>query len=310
MKRNIYSLMMLGLIMILSNQLAAMQCTIKGAVVNRNSKALLIRKYSESARTFLEKPTLIEIKDGKFSYTFSYTEAEAFELVFEDELKAGAWTPILFFPTDGIIELKLYPQQEWEQNKVIGGKLNVEYSNFCMTYQGKFEKPMNDLIAIQYKLDSLDEFESPEYKEVLRQLRVTKGEDALAPIYIKRDEMEKTHACYTVKAKELFVDPFDSLKKAAYRWRYEYVKNSGSLVSYYLLFEDVEMEAKENAYVAQLATEVFPAFEKQFPKHIYTERIGNQLAGLQSIVPGRKYIDVDAPAVEGCMLKLSEFDLK
>lgn len=286
---------------------AQKQCMLKGEIVGRDSKVLLVRKYSESFRSFLNNPTKIIIKNGKFDYTFPYVELEAYELIFEDELEAGAWMAVTFFPTNGVVELKLHSQDEWEMNTIKGGELNAEFET-CQTNNKKiFDKRRNQLMKIQDELSEGDEYNSPEYKELTRQLRATKADDheARVPIFQKREELEKTHARYTEKAKQAFVDPYDSLTKAELTWKYEYIKSNPSIVSYYFLWSDVEMQMKDNPYVAHLVTSVFPLFEKRYPEHIYTKLVGKQVAGLRTIAVGNKYIDLKAPSIDGDTIQLS-----
>src|SRR5688572_22159309 len=112
-------LMILPLFMA-TGSLASMQCTIKGEVINRDSKVLLIRKCSENFKSFANNPTKVSIKNGKFNYTFLFDEFEAYELIFEDEFKNDNMIAIPFFPTNGVVEFKLYPQKEWENNTIRG----------------------------------------------------------------------------------------------------------------------------------------------------------------------------------------------
>lgn len=286
---------------------AQKQCVLKGEIVSRDSKVLLIRKRSESFKSFLNRPTKISIKKGKFDYTFQYVESEAYELIFKDELEKGSWSAITFFPTNGVIELKLYPQDEWEKNVIKGGELNAEFEAFQLNNKNIFDKRRNQLMKIQDDLSGNDEYASPEYKELTQQLRATKSGDhqARAPIYEKRQELEKTHARYTEKAKQLFVDPYDSLMKIELIWKYEYIKDNPSIVSFYFIWSDVEMKMKDNQHVTQLVTSVFPMYEKKYPEHIYTKIVRKQVAGLRTIDVGNKYIDVKAPSIDGDTIQLS-----
>lgn len=286
---------------------AQKQCVIKGEIVSRDSKILLIRKSSESFRSFLNHPTKISIKKGNFDYTFQYVESEAYELIFKDELEKGSWRAITFFPTNGVIEFKLYPLDEWEKNTIKGGELNAEFEAYQLSNKKIFDKRRNQLMKIQNDLSESDEYDSPEYKELTQQLRVTKSGDheARVPIFQKRQELEKTHARYTERAKQLFVDPYDSLIKAELIWKYEYIKSNPSIVSFYFIWSDVEMQMKDNPHVAQLVTNVFPIYEKKYPEHIYTKIVGKQVAGLRTIDVGNKYIDLKAPSIDGDTIQLS-----
>ena len=306
--RKIKFILLLGLAIQTTNVFSQqLQCVITGEVYNRESKTLLIRKYSESFRSSLNNPVKIPIKNGKFSHTFSYNEVEAYALIFEDELNKGSWKSITFFPTNGIIEFKLYPQDKWDQNTIIGGESNAEYESIRLSNKNIFETRRNELTAVHNGLREKDEFDSEEYKEVLQHMNAAKGNhDALVPIYNKMDEMEKTHARYTEKAKHQFVDPYDSLTKAELLWKYDYIKRNSSIVSYYLIWSDVEMQMKDKPLVAQLVSDVFPLFENKYPEHIYTKLIKTQVEGLRALKIGNKYIDIKAPSVSGDTVQLSD----
>ena len=94
-----------------------------------------------------------------------------------------------------------------------------------------------------------------------------------------------------------FLPPLDSLRNAELQWKYDHIKRNVTLVSYYLIWSDVEMEMEKNSLVAKLASDVFPLFEKKYPGHIYTKLIGTQIEGLRTVKTGNKYIDLKAPSV-------------
>lgn len=228
-------------------------------------------------------------------------------MIFEDEIKKGSWRAITFFPTEGVVELKLYPQDNWAKNIINGGVLNAEFESYQVTNREIFDKRRNQLLKIQDELSQNDEYDTPEYQELTNQLRATKSDDhnARVSVFQKREELEKTYARYTEKAKRLFIEPYDSLIEAELNWRYEYIKNNPSIVSFYLMWSDVEMQMKDNPRVAQLVMRVFPMYEKGYPEHTYTKIVGNQIAGLRTIKIGNKYIDVKAPTVDGDTVQLS-----
>ncbi len=284
------------------------ECTITGKVLNRNSKALVLRKCSESSKTLYENPVKIHIKKNQFIYTFSYSDTEAYELVFEDELKKGVWKPVVFFPVDGTIRFVLYPFQQWDSNVIEGGDLNAEYAAYKTSRTNLFDNELKRISSVRDSLMKNDEFESQEYKALRQQLSAIKLDDydARTPIYQKMDEMQKTWVRYTDKAIELVSNPQDSLNKAQMQWKYNYINDNPSIVSYYLVWTDVEMEIKNNAFTARLVADAFPLLEKKYPDHIYTKKIKDQLVGLRTIAPGYTYIDFSAPSVDGETLTLSD----
>ena len=286
---------------------ARQQCTIKGEIIDRNSKVLLIHKYSEGHNAFKNKPTKISIKKGKFEYTFSYTELEAYELIFEDELNQGTWMAIPFFPTNGTIEFKLYPKDQWTLNTITGGQLNDEFKAYHHYMSERFDKPKNKLSEIEADLIEKNEYNSAAFEELRQRLKATNDSDneAKTLIYQEMDELQKTHARYTEKAKRLFVDPYDSISRVEHVIKYEYIRTNVSLASYYLIWKDADIIMKSNPFVAQLIASVFPVYQKRYPEHIYTKLLERQVTGLRTIQVGGRYIDFKAPGIDGDSVQLS-----
>ena len=97
------------------NSFADNRCTVKGEVLNRKSTALILHKCSENSKVLYEKPEIIPIENGRFHYTFSYSDIEAYELIFQDELEVNSWAAIVFFP-DTQVDFVLHPKIEFEKN--------------------------------------------------------------------------------------------------------------------------------------------------------------------------------------------------
>lgn len=296
-----------SLILFSLSSFAQMNCTIKGKIINRESKNLLLRKCSDGYKLFMNNPTTIPIKNGQFNYTFSFKYFEAYELIFEEELESGSWTTILFFCTNGAIQFVLYPKDQLNKNTVSGGVFNQKYTSYQSANKTAFEKSKSVLMGIQKELVKTDQYESDEFKEVLKKLRAIQSNDhdAKVPFYNKMEELEKTYARYSQKGKTLFAQPYDSLMNVELKWKYDYIKQNISIVGYYLIWKDVEMQMKNKQLVAQLVSDVFPLYQQKFPNHIYTKLIKTQLAGQQSIIVGGKYIDFKAPSIQGDSVQLS-----
>ena len=286
---------------------AQMKCTVKGKIVNRETKNLLLRKCSEGYKKFMNNPTKIRITNGQFNYTFSINTVEGYELIFEDEFENGSWTPVLFFTTNGVVQFVLHSSDQTDKNTITGGALNQTYRTYQTAYKTAFTKPKVAIMMIQKSLYDTDEYESLEYKEVLKNLRAIQSSDydAKVPIYNKMEELEKTYSRYTEKAKTQFAIPYDSLMNVELKWKYNYIKKNISIVGYYLIWRDLEMQVKNKQLHAQLVSEVFPIYQQKYPNHIYTKLIATQLTGQQSIIKGGKYIDFKAPSIKGDSVQLS-----
>lgn len=302
----VIKILVLAFTLCLSGQrILASECILKGEVRNRDSKVLVLHKCSENPKTMYENPIIIPIKNGTFQYTFSYSENEAYELVFQDELEAGSWRSIIFFP-NAQVEFVLYPLKDADNNVILGGVLNEELMHYQIEERNLFQPKFMELSKIRKALKKENDYESKEYLAVLEQLRTTNPDDheAKLPIYQKMDEMKKTGSQYTGRG-NLLMDRQDSLKKALYDWKYAYMTNNPSLASYYIMWKDVFMEVKNDAHVAKLVVAAFPVFKKKYPNHVYTDKISSQLSGIQTIVIGNRYVDFKAPTLTGDTLQLS-----
>jgi thiol-disulfide isomerase/thioredoxin len=297
------------LITLLSAGLSIAQnvCTLKGKIINRDSKAILLRRSSDGMKLFMNNPQKLPIRNGAFKFSFNFRQSEAYELIFEDELEQGSWIPIRFFSEKGEINFTLYPKNEYKKNIVIGGRLNSLYAEYLSNIEKQFSDKKSQLFRLRDSLLKNDAYDSDEYKNQLAKLRATKSgdQDAKVPIYQKMDELQKTYACYTETAKSLFVFPYDSLMKEEVSWKYNYIKNNISLVAYYLLYFDVETQMKTNPILPKLVEEVFPIYAKKYPDHIYTKNSKTQLDGLRAIRVGNKFADLKAPSVLGDSAMLS-----
>lgn len=208
-------------------------CILQGVVKNRTSDTIYIRKSTQDLRAFLENPIKIPVKNGAFTYQLPFTETEALELIFQDELEKGSWSPIHFFPYSGRVAFELYPQKDWLNNRVEGGILNKSYVTFRSDNQRKFQAAKNNLYQTRDSLIRVNAFETAAYQQIFKDLRQLKpgDQDGRVPLYQKSDEMEKTGARYTDLAKQLYVNPFDSLMRDEYHWKYQYLTQHISLSS-------------------------------------------------------------------------------
>src|SRR5690606_35780556 len=152
------------LYLIILSSFAQQQCTIKGEIIDRDSKAILIHKYSDGYASFKNNHQKIAIRKGKFEYSFSYTEEEAYELIFEDEYRQGNLLAIPFFPTNGVIEFKLHPMNQSKRNIITGGKLNDEFKAYHQYMSERFDEPRHELQKILADLNTKNEVNSVEFE--------------------------------------------------------------------------------------------------------------------------------------------------
>lgn len=116
-------------------------CVIQGEVIGRESTHLLLYR-AVSHR--LNPIDTIEIQNGQFHYTFDYTNVEAYNLVFKDELEMGAWMSILFFPSEQLT-FKLHHHTDYAKNTISGDVYSEQHKAKTERDEVEFYKPINDL---------------------------------------------------------------------------------------------------------------------------------------------------------------------
>ncbi|GAB3541694.1 hypothetical protein GCM10027443_41360 [Pontibacter brevis] len=241
-------------------------CTIKGTIINSDSKNILLHKGTDDARS---KHVVIPIVNNVFEYTFTATVPEVYQLIFEDELEKGTWRRIEFFPENGEVLFTLYPMMEGDNNKIEGGKLNKQLQDYWQSYNTHLEKEV-----------------TPYIEPLMKQLRALyeEGEGESPEADSIRMEMKKFY-------------------KKQGDWKNNYLDSNPTLVSYYMFTADFLMNRN---YSKVLATQRASVFSKLFPKHPYTELVRNKMESRERLQVGGKYFDFSAPTLEGKVVKLSK----
>lgn len=122
-------------------------CTIKGKVIGRDSKNILLHKVTDDVKMIR---TVIPITAGYFEYKLTIPVSEAYYLLFEEEQLRGRWRPIMFFPENGGIQLTLHQTKEFNKNTINGGELNQVLQNYYQEYNQEFTTKMS-LLSQQIK---------------------------------------------------------------------------------------------------------------------------------------------------------------
>lgn len=270
------------------------RCTIQGNVINRDSKRLLLVKATDRR---MANKHYIPVINHHFSYTFKVNEIEAYQLIFEEELEAGAWNQILLFPIPGAVKVNLYPQKDFNKDQVIGGRLNQYYTNYQQAFNSRFQEKQE---AINSKIDILsdkNEYYSNYYDSLRIVLRQTKNVVKRQAINEKFGKLRASDEMYSSKGK-LLKQEQDILNTKEIYYRYQYINQHLTLLSYYFLLEDV-YQVKEEKELLQQIRQTYPRFTALYPQHSYTKTIGNELAGIIKIQPGEPFINVIATDING-----------
>ncbi len=94
-------------------------------------------------------------------------------------------------------------------------------------------------------------------------------------------------------------------EKLVQQWQYGYMAEHPDLHSYSLLANDLFF-ASQSEIDIPLAERALAALSAANPGHPYNQTIGDRLNALKYLVPGGRFVDFSAPAINGTMHTLSE----
>lgn len=276
--------------------------TLKGKIIGRDSKTMFIIPRTTSDRS-KDKP-IIKIINNEFTYTFVPKNLEAYEIVFEDEYNKGAWRPVIFFPDTSQIEMQLYAMDDADKNIIKGGLLNRSYFEYMSLEKARYQKKRDQLSEKTRLLNKAGNYWSKEHEALMEKLRQAKDQTEKLPLYQQREELQKVGRDLTPEGLKIR-NSYDSLNRDLVKWRYAYIEQYPSISNYFLMYNDVQYQAKENRYLAMMIDEAYKQYASKFPEHFYTKVVGDAIGGIVKIFPGNQFIDFTAPDLSGKEFTLS-----
>jgi peroxiredoxin len=239
---------------------------LKGRVVDRESTTLLIFKETDDVRYQSEEIPIDE--NGGFLHELNFSEIEAYQLIFKDELNQGAWRPVTFFPDNDTIEFVLYSFELADNHQVLNSTLTDKIAAFNISLREEFLPVYAYLSAKMDSLGRINQLDSEYAKEALDQLNNLTNESLYFGLRYSRNE----------------VNPFG-----------------------YFLFVNTLRQVKENQVIPIDTLYHYQAFfEKAMPNHPYNEFSLLFLNSLKNIKVGARYIDFTAPDHNGKKHHISE----
>ena len=98
-----------------------------GKVTDPQIQSLLLLGVNQDLR--FDSIIEIPVTNGKFQYQFEFNQPMAFDLMLGSAKENGGGRIMPLFLHDSDVELTVYPENNFDKNKVEGGKLNKEYRN-------------------------------------------------------------------------------------------------------------------------------------------------------------------------------------
>ena len=279
------------------------RCTLKGEVIDRDSKELILAKVTEDLRNS-GVIDIIPIQNGKFEYQLTSDFSEAYQLVFQEEHQRGAWKPIIFFPEEESVTFKLFPADEVEKNEIMGGDLNKAYQEIIQPINKMINKKSRPIYDQMRMLEKKGQLYTKEAQEILDQMKMARGMDRARLRYQLEDMQKRNHSDKTPEGKILGMKR-DSLYREFLSERSNYMKNNPNPIAWLLLWQDTKRIKYSPIDIAD-ARKNFYLLANSFPDHPYLEAIDQMLDGYELIKKGNKYVDFVAPDIDGNIVHLSQ----
>jgi len=279
---------------------AKFNCVLRGTVVGRTSKAIILKKASADPRSAMQVE--IPIVGNQFEYTMVSDDADAWQLIFEEELPV-AFKPVIFFADTSLINFILFPMNEAEEkNKIIGGALNREYYSRFAALSGRFKTRYLAMRDLRNELIKKKEYYTSGYDSLSMLIQRT-GSTAQQQILSRKiKKLMETGNHLTPIGKKNQTEE-ERIIDEMFDFRYDYIIKNPGPVAYQLICEDIQ-PSSERPYLLNLIQRAYKAFADSKTNKIYAQNIAIRIAGKQ-LRPGKPFIDFTAQSMDGKAYKFS-----
>lgn len=276
-------------------------CVITGKIINRpQSNQLRLTKEFIDYRS--QSTVLIPIIDSTFTYELKYKDIEAYNLVFEDEYEQGGIRPIVFFPTNGTIDMELYPMDDFRKNIVSGGKENKEYFG----YQNVKNNVIQPIQESAQTLMGNGGYYSQEMNELNEQLQKTEKQEDKSKIYAQIDELYQSGEEMSPAAKKLKTQ-YDSLMKIIQLNEIENIRENITIPNYYTLILTIQnSKDSPGKYDFDELCALQKIYSSRFKDHLYNNYSEEVIWQFTNLKAGGDFFDFTLPDLTGKEYTLSE----
>ncbi len=214
----------------------AQTVVLKGKVFD-NSKNLMLLEAHEDARDSNIKIPLSA--DSTFEYQVTNPEDLAYQLILENEFRAGVFNSQIFFTDNDTITFNLYPRKDFSKNLVIGSAKTKDLTDFKNKVDNLFKQRV---IEIKMEIDSLlknNQKDSEEFKNLLSKMD-----------YLQAEYWEKN---------------------------FQEIEVSPSIPKYSILVEMTKRALKTPFLSRDRLFGVAKLYKETYPEHLYTETLAKEL---------------------------------
>lgn len=275
-------------------------CTITGKVIGRLSDTLIVMNAFGDERF---SGTKIAITDSTFSYEVEAKPAQAYWLVFQDELESGGFKPITIFPDAKNIYFTLHSMDQFDRNIIEGGKLNNQWREFNELLESTIGSRYQSVIDSIRILHETNQYNTDSMSVLYERLRQSKSPDTNIVLYAKIKGIKERGNHLTEKAKK-FDTEIKEINREQFRFTLDYIEANPTIVTYYLFIYKCLIGSRENADIA-CYNEIQELLSNKFKDHPYRQ-ISEDLLNSLNLKVGGKYINFTLPDLDGKKYQLSD----
>jgi peroxiredoxin len=210
-----------------------------------------------------------------------------------------------FFSEPGTVNFTINSKDEYEKDHIKGGPLTTEFH----TYPYSWKKMIESQAHIRAKFDQLIEEENYygfEASSLLKRIDSATTDDEQRLLWNEFSELQRLGKHLTPEAQAVS----DEVSRSRQMWhdkQLQYAKEHTSIVGYDIIMGEIEAGRRNITIDIALITELFNTiYAPKFPNHPYTERMRLLMNNAVSAGVGSRFIDFEAPDLDGNMVRLSD----
>ena len=277
------------------------KCQISGTIHSESTKSILLLKPNQDWR--FDPVIEIPVVDGKFYYETKLDYPEAVQLFLGEVKEKGGGRYMHLFLENEKIELEIYAEDEFEKNKVKGGKLNAEYVRFKSKAEKIFGTRKNLLSDSLEILQENKQYHSEEMNEVLDKINKSESQDEKIIYYKKMDDLRNEKRDKMPEAKMLN-ERMEAVFMEEKAFQQNYINEHPTLVSYSFFIQNLIFQKKHVDPINARIT--YKKLADNNRNHPYNTLALDLLDAIDNIKVGGQFTDFEAPDLNGQLVKLSD----
>lgn len=277
------------------------KCRISGTIHSEETKSIILVKPGQDWR--FDDVIEIPVVNGKFYYQTALEHPEAVHLFLGEVKEKGGGRYMPLFLENEKIELELFSEEEFDKNKVKGGKLNAEYARFKEEAEKMFGKRRKGLEDSLSYLQENQQYHSPEMNAVLDKLKQAESQDEKIIYYKQIEDLQNEKRDKLPEAKRLHAQ-LEHLSREYKALQQNYIHEHPTLVSYSFFIQNLIFNKKEVDPLTARIT--YKNLVKNNPGHPYNTLALDMINAIDNILVGKHFTDLEAPDLAGNTIQLSD----